>query len=88
MGVEVVSRGRGFAVGILVSSAGSSWMMKSRSSLVFVLREGTRMRGSRCMLSVCKEAVVGWVALPVDALECMWVWRRAELGMQPLNVAR
>jgi hypothetical protein len=32
--------------------------------------------------------VVEWIALPVDALECIWVWvwREAELEMQPLTL--
>ena len=31
-----------------------------------------------------------WIRFPVNAVECMWNWvrRRAEFGMQPLNVTR
>jgi hypothetical protein len=33
---------------------------------------------------------VWWIRFPVNAVECMWNWvrRRAEFGMQPLNVTR
>ena len=40
------------------------------------------------IFSECKIVGRGWVAVPVDALECTYNWARkkAKLGIKPLNV--